>query len=188
MALTTVELVARELNIEPDDANYPSIENSVDAADEYIAETCRREFKAVTQTREFPTEPYTSKVYIGDYHLLTSVETREDVKTPWQTLASDEYVESPVRQHVAGALVRPHHSLVRLDEDWPNQPYAPTVRVSATWGWATIPHAVSRAATILASRLVQHEIAIVPGSDGISAAIPIDFGVRTLLQPYILVL
>lgn len=164
--LTEVKAALR-LTTTNDDAR---IEQAIEAASRLIDSVTRRKFVSSTESRVFGASGVT--VWVDDASAVTLVEQSND-QTTWATVASTSWVANarpPIR------------SLIRIDgSEW----YS-FVRITGTWGSASIPTAVQEACVIQAVRLFKRPDSpegILTGEFGAARLARVDPDVLALIRP-----
>lgn len=146
------------------------IERAIEAASRAIDNATRRKFTATTGARVF--RSWGGQVIIDDASAVTLVEESSDQST-WSTVAATAYTPNarpPIRR------------LARLDSvEWLS-----FVRVTATWGTATIPAEIHTACLIQAIRLFKRPDTpegVLVGDFGAARLARIDPDVLALVRP-----
>lgn len=148
----------------------PRIERAIEAASRVIDRATGRKFTTATGARVF--RGWGSTVWVDDAQTVSLVEQSSDQST-WSTVAATAYVANarpPIR------------SLVLLSgAEWSS-----FVRVTATWGTATVPTEVRQACIIQAVRLFKRSDTpegVLVGDFGAARLSRIDPDVLALVRP-----
>jgi hypothetical protein len=165
-----------------DIADDELVQDALDAATSAINDCLQRDIAlagVVATPRSYPSR-LGPLLFIDDCVSITSVV--DDITT----LTTDQYQPEPLGQRDRSGGYRPFSEIRRRGGWFDSQGWA-VITVTATWGWATIPGAVTEACKILAkdilaNRDVNFGIAAVTEYAGIRArSNPQVWG---LLQPY----
>lgn len=167
----TLQEVKAELRLgtTTDDA---AIERAVEAASRLIDNATRRKFTTTAPGVARVFRGWGTTVWTDDASAVTLVEESSD-QTSWATVPTSSYVTNPRP---------PIRSLVRTSGgDW-----ATFVRITGTWGTATIPPEVHSACIIQATRLLSRSKSpegVLAGEWGAARLARIDPDVLALVRP-----
>lgn len=173
----------------------PQLEVAVEAASRMIDQWCGRAFwDAASATVRYiharHVEP--DVIYTDPFSTATGlvVEHSEDDGSTWTTWASTDYQIEPLGGRTAGTSY--YYDTIRAVGDYafPADADAESVvRVTARWGWATVPTPVKLACQIQALRLFKRkdspEGVLGWAADGATVRLPgVDPDVAAMLGPY----
>ncbi len=160
MAYTSAELISAHLGRSGASAGDRIYDEAIQAAltvDQAVDDWCGRTFAKSADVREF--RPARSarfaqsggrELFIGDVVTVSQVETRRGRADPWAVVDAEGWELGPPGRR------SPPSALWRLGAVWPTAPMpTATVRVSAVFGWETIPDPVRTAAMFWGCALVQ---------------------------------
>ena len=164
------------------------LEMAVESASRQIDSYTERVFyNAGTATRIFaPLDNYVCAT--DDFISLTSVKTSEDGETYDTTWETTDWQAEPLNG-VSGGLVT-SYTQIRAVEDYlfPTRGGEATVQIAGTWGWSSVPIAVTQATVILASRIFKRldaPLGIISGELGsMRVGFKLDPDVQHLIEPY----
>jgi hypothetical protein len=145
------------------------LERAVEAASRLIDNLTRRRFTSTTEARTF--RSWGAKVWTDDAQAVTLVEESADQVT-WTAVAAGGWTVNarpPIR------------ALTRVDGEW-----LASVRVTATWGVATIPPEVHTACIIQSIRLFKRPDTpegVLTGDFGAARLARVDPDVLALVRP-----
>jgi hypothetical protein len=134
------------------------LSNVIAVASGWIDSYCGRQFSpaAGTATRDYSPSGRYEPVMIDDASNVLSVRIDEDLDGTFSTLVlTSDWQAEPVNPTTFG-LPLPYTSIRPIEDGFWPMPFRRgqvTVRVEATFGWAEVPAAVTRAAVLQASRL-----------------------------------
>jgi len=168
----------------PDTVDDTRIDLACLAATQMIQQYCQRQFTAddSVSARVFVPEDW-ALVFTEDFYTTTGLVVQSDpgLDGSWsQTWTTDDYQLEPLNQEQYGEAW-PYHTIRTIGSLWFPQDYGRvTVKVTAKWGWASVPSAVKQAAILQA-------ITIFKSSDAPFGATPFaDTGIlrlRSALHP-----
>jgi len=168
----------------PDTVDDTRIDLACLAATQMIQQYCQRQFTAddSASARVFVPEDW-ALVFTEDFYTTTGLVVQSDpgLDGSWsQTWTTDDYQLEPLNQEQYGEAW-PYHTIRTIGSLWFPQDYGRvTVKVTAKWGWASVPSAVKQAAILQA-------ITIFKSSDAPFGATPFaDTGIlrlRSALHP-----
>ena len=120
-----------------------------EAASTSIRRMCGRDFESTTGARLFSPTMTVRQVLVGDVSAVTAVEIRPRPSSDYTMLDSTDYetLRSTNRQDW------PADTLVRTDARW-FYPGPNALRVTATWGFPSIPEAIEQATLMLSANLL----------------------------------
>lgn len=161
---TSPELVARFPHLESQ--NPAVLDDELDAASEWIDDLCQRTFTidTVATVRQFATdERYVldlGRDEIGSSSGVT-IDLDDGTGTFGTTLSSSDYVLEPVN---AATRNRPFTAVRALTFVWPVA-YTPNerqtlIRITAKYGWPSVPLAVKSACMVLANDAIENPGAV----------------------------
>lgn len=132
------------------------VQAAIDAAGDWIDQYCGRTFEPIgSQARVFDSEGGTY-VSIDPARTITSVEILDAYGDVSSTLGADDYRTWPYQDSLNGEP-RPATRLILTPGSgigrWPDGDGR--VRVTGTWGYASVPGAIKQACTILVSRWIE---------------------------------
>lgn len=119
------------------------------------------------------------------------LETRTGSSGAWSTWTATEYQLEPLNGVVGGRPGWPYYRIRAVDgERFPTGDGFATIRVTAKWGWQTVPDQVRIATLILAGRLLKRResplgLLEFTGDGGSVRVAPLDGEVLRLLQPFV---
>lgn len=163
MAIITTTNLKAWMGIE-DQIDDPVLSSAVDAANAAVVEHCGRSFDMTAtgsaSARVFHArDPY--QIVVDDFHETTALVVKTDegddgtYETTW-TLNTD-YIVEPTNGRENGLTV-PYHRIVAVGSyAFPVGSRRPGVQVTAAWGWASVPAAVTQATLIKATRLFKRK-------------------------------
>ena len=146
---TTLDIVKRRLSI-TDTTRDTDLHAVITAASRSIDRACNRSFALSTEaSRVFQCEPErTHPLLIDDTPTLATDITVEAADTPaatsWETIPAKDYWLEPLNPEPGW----PRNRLFSLNR-WP----ARFIRITASWGWATVPAPIQQVTAIYAARL-----------------------------------
>ena len=168
----------------PDDVDDTRIDLACLAATQMIQQYCQRQFTAddTASARVFVPESY-YLTFTEDFYTTTGLIVQSDpgLDGSWsQTWTTDDYQLEPLNQEQYGEAW-PYHTIRTIGSLWFPEDYGRvTLKVTAKWGWASVPSAVKQAAILQA-------ITIFKSSDAPFGATPFaDTGIlrlRSALHP-----
>lgn len=168
----------------PDTVDDTRIDLACLAATQMIQQYCQRQFTAddSATARVFVPEDW-GLVFTEDFYTTTGliVQTDPGLDGTWsQTWTTDDYQLEPLNQELYGEAW-PYHTIRAINSLWfPLDYWRVTVKVTAKWGWTSVPSAVKQAAILQA-------ITIFKSSDAPFGATPFaDTGIlrlRSALHP-----
>lgn len=165
---------------------------ALDAATAVIDSKCGRTFTATNAgvVRYFvPSGGDT--LLIDDVTTVTEVKVDDDANGTYETTLTTNDYELNQWGHYQ-STTWPYSYIVRLDDSWPTPSWTGRrrlVKITGTWGWASVPVPVKQACIILAARYLQRGNAAL-GVQGVSDFGPFtirstDPDVDALLTPYV---
>ena len=171
--------VASDENLDLTDGAVTDLTPWILAAEAEIDSHCRRTFSLGTaEARVFAARSARSVLRITDFATApTLVEMRDGIGSAWRTVTDWEAEEPAESGWPWTALVRPCGWQPRDSR----QRRVATVRVTAEWGWASVPADVKGATRILTVRLSQRFQDPIMVSGGLLG----DPDVKRMLMPYI---
>ena len=151
MALVQTAQVAEWLGWSPDKVTerQADLTRITEAASTSIRRMCGRAFEPVTEARTFSPTMLRWEVLVGDVSAVTAVEVRSAPQNAYTALEQADYetLRSSNREDW------PDDTLVRTDGAW-FYPGPNALRVTATWGFETIPEAIEQATLMLSANLL----------------------------------
>lgn len=153
--ITLAELRAyMGITVDGDDAE---LEDAIASVSREIERHCGRQFNradTASQRLFVPTAP--TWAYVDDIHSTTGlvVEVDETGSGSWSTWDADAYQVEPLNGTVEGQDGWPYYKITALDGCFPRCGRRATLRVTAQWGWESVPAPVKQAAKILAAETV----------------------------------
>lgn len=164
------------------------LEMAVESASRQIDSYTERIFyNAGTATRLFaPLDNYVCAT--DDFITLTSVKTSEDGETFDTTWETTDWQAEPLNG-VSGGLVT-SYTQIRAIEDYlfPTRGGEATVQIAGTWGWSSVPIAITQATVMLSSRIFKRldaPLGIISGELGsMRVGYKLDPDVQHLIEPY----
>jgi hypothetical protein len=132
------------------------IQAVLDATDSVIQEICQRKFVVAgsASARTYAPTVGRNVLRIHDCTTITSV-----VENSTTLTADTDFVKEPVQTVSWSGETRPYEQVRRIGASWYTDNGKGTVVVTATWGWAAIPSAVTQAALIGAKEILdQREV------------------------------
>ena len=164
------------------------LEMAVESASRQIDSYTERFFyNAGTATKIFaPLDNYVCAT--DDFITLSSVKTSEDGETFDTTWQTTDWQEEPLNGISGG--IDTSYTQIRAVEDYlfPVRGGEATVQIAGTWGWSSIPIAVTQATVILASRIFKRldaPLGIISGELGsMRVGYKLDPDVQHLIEPY----
>ncbi len=186
MAYTTTDIVSAALGLDSTDTTRDTeIQAAIDAAEDMIDKHCGRTFSLAASASARTFVPDGSGCLVVDDIGSTTglvVETGTRGSSTWT--ATTDFESTPLNAIAKG---RPITGLDYFGT-W-GGPYS-RVRVTAKWGWPTVPKAVSQAATLQATRLFKRKDSpegVLGGPDfGFTRVSRLDPDVAALLARYVL--
>lgn len=145
MSIATLEEFKAYLRENNGNADDPTLQTDLDAAEGAIADYCRRSFTVASGS--------SARVYtLNDacdlrFHDCTTVTSIVDAGG---TVSASNYQLRPLNGLSTAGLVQPYRQAIRIVGLWTVTQATPTVTVTATWGWASIPTGVKRACLMIA--------------------------------------
>ena len=151
MALVQTAQVAEWLGWSPDKVTerQADLTRITEAASTSIRRMCGREFEPVTEARTFSPSMLRLEVPVGDVSAVTAVEVRSHPSRAYTALESGDYET----RRSSGRHDWPDDTLVRTDGYF-FTPGPNALRVTGTWGFATIPEAIEQATLMLSANLL----------------------------------
>jgi len=137
----------------------PVVAFAVNAANQAVVQHCGRSFDKVTVGQE------TARVYqsddpchviVDDFYSITNlaVATDDDDDGTYETTwTAADYVLEPLNGMKNGIAVPYYRIRAVGSREFPTYKKHPSVRVTAAWGWASVPDAVKQATLLKAARL-----------------------------------
>jgi len=159
---------------------------SLAAAEQAVNEYCVRNFvvvavDAVATARVFIPDG-TQRLLIDDARAVTSVSVDSTA------VDSTLYQLEPLNNLSASGAYRPHERIFYLDSRWPISTRGKaSVSVTARWGWAAVPAAVTEATKIIGKDIVQQRQTVgnLAAVGDIATSVRLNTYVRELLRPFI---
>jgi hypothetical protein len=129
------------------------LETAIESASRMIDGFTARTFSnAGTAVRNFAATDAINLI-IDDAITVTKVESTDEIGDTYTEWTATDYQLEPVNGRVDG-LYYPYTGIRAVNTySWPVVDYQALVRITATWGWASVPTAVKQATIIQASRL-----------------------------------
>lgn len=131
---------------------------ALDSASRGIEKFCGRQFNTAGSASARKFRPMTADVcYVDDFSAITSLKTDDsDSGTFGTTWSAADYELEPLNGVVDGEAGWPYWRIRAVGYSRRFYCYRrATVEVTATWGWATVPAAVTEACLIAATELVK---------------------------------
>lgn len=188
-SLYTVRLA---LGINNDTSRDDLIEGACQAASRFIDDACGRRFYADTTAtaRTYRLRGRCYRTDEGEALMVDDISTTSGLTvaigygSSYSTIT--DYETAPDN---ALALGQPITELIRTNSGWAYSPYS-RVRVTAKWGWPSVPDAITEAAKIQAMRLYRRK----DSPEGVTASAEwgavrvtrIDPDVEALIRPYMI--
>lgn len=191
MAITngycTLEQIKAAVRI-TDSVDDSLLEMAVESASRQIDSYTERFFyNAGTATKIFaPLDNYVCAT--DDFISLTTVKTSEDGETFDTTWQTTDWQAEPLNGISGG--IDTSYTQIRAVEDYlfPTRGGEATVQIAGTWGWSSVPIAVTQATVILASRIFKRldaPLGIISGELGsMRVGYKLDPDVQHLIEPY----
>lgn len=138
----------------PDDVDDTRIDLACLSATQMIQQYCQRQFTAddAASARVFVPESY-YLAFTEDFYTTTGLVVESDPGLDGsfsQTWTTDDYQLEPLNLEQYGEAW-PYHTLRTIGSLWFPEDYGrATLRVTAKWGWASVPSAVKQAAVLQA--------------------------------------
>lgn len=157
MAYTDLATVKDALGKTTVDDRDDLIEQAIAAAEQMIDERCGRTFNldVGSTARTFPaydrllTCGYEQTLRVDDFVSVTTVETQSSFAGTWTAVTGYE-----LRPSNASVGDRPYTEIA-YQTGWVTE--SMRVRVTARWGWPSVPDGVTQAAALLAARLYRRK-------------------------------
>jgi hypothetical protein len=129
------------------------LETAIESASRMIDGFTARTFSnAGTAVRNFAATDAINLI-IDDAITVTKVESTDEIGDTYTEWAATDYQLEPVNGRADG-LYYPYTGIRAVNTySWPVVDYQALVKITGTWGWASIPTAVKQATIIQASRL-----------------------------------
>ena len=168
-------------------SNDDALTQCLEAASRAVDGFCgRRFYQDSAQTRYFTADD-SGYLEVDDLVSVTTLATDSDGDRTYEdTWASTDYDLEPYN---AAAIAHPYTSLMTT----PDGDYAfprgvrRGVKIVGTWGWPSVPDAITEATLLLASRLAKRQAApfgVAAGEEGGVGIPSVDPDVRQLVAPY----
>lgn len=172
------------------------IETAIQTASRRIDAICGRRFwkDASATARTF--SPLTPEIVLIDdvsstAGLVVASDTQDDGTYDQSWTLSTDYVVAPRNQLVAGLAwpITELRTVGRVTKYWPPRSARGSVRVTAVWGWPSVPDAVQTAALLVAKDLFKRPESLTGGYIGLDgwgpARLREDPAVMEMLRPFI---
>ena len=129
------------------------LETAIESASRMIDGFTARTFSnAGTAVRNFAATDAINLI-IDDAITVTKVESTDEIGDTYTEWAATDYQLEPVNGRADG-LYYPYTGIRAVNTySWPVVDYQALVKITGTWGWASVPTAVKQATIIQASRL-----------------------------------
>jgi len=129
------------------------LETAIESASRMIDGFTARTFSnAGTAVRNFAATDAINLI-IDDAITVTKVESTDEIGDTYTEWAATDYQLEPVNGRADG-LYYPYTGIRAVNTySWPVVDYQALVRITGTWGWASVPTAVKQATIIQSSRL-----------------------------------
>ena len=159
---------------------------SLAAAEQAVNEYCVRNFVVVAVDAEATARVFipdgTQRLLIDDARAVTSVSVDSTA------VDSTLYQLEPLNNLSASGAYRPYERIFYLDSRWPISTRGKaSVSVTARWGWAAVPDAVTEATKIIGKDIVQQRQTVgnLAAVGDIATSVRLNTYVRELLRPFI---
>jgi hypothetical protein len=129
------------------------LETAIESASRLIDGFTARSFSnAGTAVRHFAATDAINLI-IDDAITVTKVESTDEIGDTYTEWAATDYQLEPVNSRADG-LYSPYTGIRAINTyTWPVVDYQALVRITGTWGWASVPTAVKQACVIQSSRI-----------------------------------
>ena len=129
------------------------LETAIESASRLIdGFTARSFFNAGTAVRNFAATDAINLI-IDDAITVTKVESTDEIGDTYTEWNATDYQLEPVNSRASG-LYYPYTGIRAVNTyTWPVVDYQALVRITGTWGWASVPTAVKQACIIQSSRI-----------------------------------
>jgi hypothetical protein len=129
------------------------LETAIESASRLIDGFTARSFSnAGTAVRNFAATDAINLI-IDDAITVTKVESTDEIGDTYTEWKATDYQLEPVNSRADG-LYSPYTGIRAInDYSWPVVDYQALVKITGTWGWASVPTAVKQACVIQSSRI-----------------------------------
>ena len=151
MAILTVEDLKAYLRIEISTDEDDDLQGVINSAEDLLEDICGRKWVVASgsSVRYYsPRALHQDFIRIHDAVSVTSVTNDGETVPVWAT-STGGYQLEPVNSMDWTGETRPYETIRYIGSHWKFDNFRATVAVSASWGWASIPPQIERAAYVL---------------------------------------
>lgn len=172
-----------------DNVDNDLLEMAIESASRQIDVACDRQFYQLGPSARVFVADSETVVNIDDAVSISAVAVDEDGNGSFASVAATEYQTEPLNGRMAGMAWPITRLRAIQDHDWPTIGRQALVRVTATWGWPSVPTDIVQATIVQALRLWKRPdtplgVAGFGDIGAIRLAAGLDPDVQQILEPY----